>query len=121
MTFALFFPLLLPPLSSSVQRDYVETINASSETLLAIVNDILDFSMIEADKLVLQNTAFNLQKVIESATNIAGLRAGQKGIQLVYKICPGTPLHIVSEPNRLQQVSLLFLFYNNNRRGNGLF
>ena len=91
------------------QRDLVSTVSASSESLLSIVNDILDFSKIEADKLIIQSTPFNLQRVIDAAVDIAGLRASEKRIHLAYRVCPSTPLEMLGDANRLQQVLLNLL------------
>lgn len=54
----------------------------SGETLLTLITDILDFSRIEANKLVLTHTVFSLQTVVEAAMEIAGLRAAQKRLQV---------------------------------------
>jgi signal transduction histidine kinase len=54
----------------------------SGETLLTLITDILDFSRIEANKLVLSAAVFSLQTVVEAAMEIAGLRAAQKRLQV---------------------------------------
>lgn len=60
----------------------MNTIRCSGETLLTLITDILDFSRIEADKMVLAPTEFHLQTVIEAAMEIAGLHAAQKRLQV---------------------------------------
>merc|ERR1719379_2855746 len=60
------------------QRDLVNTIRCSGETLLALITDILDFSKIEANKLSLYIHDFSLQSIIEDTIEIAGLKAAQK-------------------------------------------
>ena len=67
---------------SPAQWDLMNTIRCSGETLLTLITDILDFSRIEADKMVLQPTEFHLQTVIEAAMEIAGLHAAQKRLQV---------------------------------------
>lgn len=67
---------------SPAQWDLMNTIRCSGETLLTLITDILDFSRIEADKLVLSPSEFHLQTVIEAAMEIAGLHAAQKRLQV---------------------------------------
>lgn len=67
---------------SPAQWDLMNTIRCSGETLLTLITDILDFSRIEADKMVLSPTEFHLQTVIEAAMEIAGLHAAQKRLQV---------------------------------------
>lgn len=64
------------------QRDLVNTIRCSGETLLILITDILDFSRIEANKMVLSLHHFKLRSVLESAMEIAGLSAAQKRVQV---------------------------------------
>ena len=64
------------------QWDLMNTIRCSGETLLTLITDILDFSRIEADKMVLSPSEFHLQTVIEAAMEIAGLHAAQKRLQV---------------------------------------
>lgn len=64
------------------QWDLVNTIMCSGETLLTLITDILDFSRIEANKMVLNMSNFSLQTVIEAAMEIIGLRAAQKRLQV---------------------------------------
>lgn len=64
------------------QRDLVNTIRCSGETLLILITDILDFSRIEANKMVLSLHHFKLRSVVEAAMEIAGLSAAQKRLQV---------------------------------------
>lgn len=66
------------------QWDLMNTIRCSGETLLTLITDILDFSRIEADKMVLSPSEFHLQTVIEAAMEIAGLHAAQKRLQVLF-------------------------------------
>nr|AML79306.1 putative LOV domain-containing protein [Prasinococcus capsulatus] len=88
------------------QKDYVSTVLTSSETLLSLVNDILDFSKIEADKLQLQYQDFNLAEVLDFAIDLAGLKASEKRINIVYSLPATVPRCVRGDPVRLQQVLL---------------
>ena len=79
-------PRWVSPPRSPAQWDLVNTIRCSGETLLTLITDILDFSRIEADKMVLNRSEFRLQTVIEAAIEIAGLHAAQKRLQVAYNI-----------------------------------
>ncbi|DBA80042.1 TPA: hypothetical protein ACH3X2_14277 [Trebouxia sp. C0005] len=82
--------LLAETILSPAQWDLMNTIRCSGETLLTLITDILDFSRIEADKMVLTPTEFHLQTVIEAAMEIAGLHAAQKRLQVsvhIYTSC----------------------------------
>ena len=78
---------------SPAQWDLMNTIRCSGETLLTLITDILDFSRIEADKMVLAPSEFHLQTVIEAAMEIAGLHAAQKRLQVL--LIAGFVLHLV--------------------------
>ena len=79
---------------SPAQWDLMNTIRCSGETLLTLITDILDFSRIEADKMVLVPTEFHLQTVIEAAMEIAGLHAAQKRLQVHIHVFMYTPIVI---------------------------
>ena len=96
------------PLSSE-QRGYVETIRSSGEALLGIINDVLDFSKIEAGKLELDSTDFDLQTVIEEATELVASAAIAKDIGLSFTIDPCAPLDLVGDQGRLRQILLNLL------------
>jgi signal transduction histidine kinase len=70
----------------SPQWDLVNTIRCSGETLLTLITDILDFSRIEANKMVLSCAEYRLQSVIEAAMEIAGLHAAQKRLHVAYNV-----------------------------------
>ena len=61
------------------QLEYLETVKSSATSLLAIVNDVLDFSRIEARRLDLEHTAFELREAVGDATKVLALRAAEKG------------------------------------------
>jgi PAS domain S-box-containing protein len=86
------------------QRDYLESVKASSASLLTVINDILDFSKVEAGKLDLEEVDFSLRDALASTMKPLGLRAHQKGLELAVKISPEVPDALLGDPVRLRQV-----------------
>ena len=86
------------------QRDYVEKVHRSSESLLGIINDILDFSKIEAGKLDVEETEFDLEEVLENVNNLVGLKAEEKGIEMLSHLGSDIPHELVGDPLRLSQI-----------------
>jgi signal transduction histidine kinase/HPt (histidine-containing phosphotransfer) domain-containing protein len=91
------------PLSAE-QRECLELVRASGESLLAIVNDILDLSKIEAGRLAIEHIPFQLQECIDEAMKPLALVATRKGLRLTWEIAPQTPPVVVGDPVRLRQV-----------------
>ncbi|MGE5583572.1 MAG: PAS domain S-box protein [Bacillota bacterium] len=91
---------------SPVQQEYLEMLKISSDSLLDLVNDILDISKIEAGKLQLDIVAFNLREVIANAIKVYRVRAQEKGIALTSDINPDVPVCVKSDPGRLKQILL---------------
>ena len=89
---------------SAEQRDYLETASGSAEALLTIINDVLDFSKIQAGKLDLNQVEFSLSSGLREPLKALAPRAQQKGLELICDVRPGTPEHIVSDPVRLRQI-----------------
>ncbi len=88
------------------QSGYIERVHRSAESLLGIVNDILDFSKIEADKLQMERIDFRLDEVLDNLASLMGLKAEEKGLELLFDIDPDTPLQLVGDPLRLGQILL---------------
>ena len=86
------------------QRNYIHKVELSAESLLGIINDILDFSKIEAGKLEMESVAFNLGSVLEQLAILVGLRADEKGLELLFDFSPALPLALIGDPLRLLQV-----------------
>jgi len=89
---------------SQKQRTYIEKVNRSGESLLGIINDILDFSKIEAGKLDVEEIDFRLEDVFENLTNLIGLKAEEKGLELMYQIPTDIPTALIGDPLRLGQI-----------------
>ncbi|MFT4925101.1 MAG: PAS domain S-box-containing protein [Phenylobacterium sp.] len=86
------------------QRNYIDKVNRSAESLLGIINDILDFSKIEAGKMAFETIEFNLEDVFDNLANLLGLKAAEKGIELLFDIPGDIPMNLVGDPLRLGQI-----------------
>jgi PAS domain S-box-containing protein len=86
------------------QRNYIEKVHRSAENLLGIINDILDFSKIEAGKMDLEIIPFHLEDVLENFASMVGLKAEDKGLELLYNTSSNLPTALVGDPLRLGQV-----------------
>jgi signal transduction histidine kinase/DNA-binding response OmpR family regulator len=86
------------------QREFVHAVRSSAEALMTIINDILDFSKIEARKLDIDSVNFNLRDSIGDILQTLGLRAEEKGLELVYEVSSEVPDAVVGDPGRLRQV-----------------
>jgi len=91
------------------QRDSAETIRTSSEALLAIINDILDLSKVEAGEIQLESKSFNLYDCVESAIDLMANKAYDKKVELLYHIDNATPVTITSDVTRLRQILINLL------------
>lgn len=91
------------------QRDFLETIQKSGNALLAIIEDILDYSKIDGDKLVLEKKPFDLPGCIEDSLDLVAVNASEKGLELAYLLEDGVPERIVGDCNRLKQVLINLL------------
>jgi len=88
------------------QRNYVQKAKISAEALLGIINDILDFSKIEAQKLAIEAVPFQLEDVVDTLSNQIGLRAEEKGIELLFRLGDALPDSLIGDPLRLNQILL---------------
>jgi PAS domain S-box-containing protein len=86
------------------QRDYLETVRYSAESLLSIINDILDYSKIEAGKVELEVVDFDLRECLETTLKTLALRADEKGLELLCDVQPDVPELLRGDPGRLRQV-----------------
>jgi len=86
------------------QREFLAIAKASADSLLRIINDVLDFSKLDARKVSLNWIEFKLQEVLEETTKSLSFLAGQKGLQLHWHIEPSVPAALVGDPRALSQV-----------------
>jgi len=96
--------LLLDTELTPEQRDYVETLRSSTETLLMVIGDILDFSKVESRKLELENIDFDLRLALEDMIALLAIKAQEKGIELALLVEPDVPSALKGDPGRLRQV-----------------
>jgi len=99
---------LTEPLPPTV-RDYLQTAKESADVLLELLNEILDFSRIEAGRFELEATAFSLRKTVEQAVKTLGVRAYEKGLDLVCELPDALPDVVVGDPLRVRQVLMNLL------------
>ncbi len=86
------------------QRNYIQKVHRSAESLLGIINDILDFSKIEAGKLNIEEVNFRLEDVMDNLSNLVGLKAEEKALELHFDISPDVPTSLIGDPLRLGQI-----------------
>ncbi|HET8870479.1 MAG TPA: response regulator [Aquabacterium sp.] len=95
--------LLGTPLNDK-QRRFAQAVYRSGESLLEIINDILDFAKIEAGRLELANSDFVLRTLVEDTLELMAPRAHEKGLELSFREQPGLPAVIHGDPLRLRQI-----------------
>jgi PAS domain S-box-containing protein len=98
--------LLLDTGLDDEQRRYARTVQQCAEALLTLINDILDYSKIEAGKLTLESIDFDLPDMLEGLAQLQSSRAHRKGIDLATFIDPETPTRLRGDPGRLRQILL---------------
>ena len=94
---------------SDTQKHYLDIIYRSGETLIEIINDILDYSKIEAGKMTLEKTSFNLEELVEDCIQLFGAAASKGNLDLVGSVSPTTPLRLKGDPTRLRQILINLL------------
>jgi len=86
------------------QKEFVDTAHKSADALLAILNDILDLSKIEAGKLSFENIAFDIRQVVNDIVILHSLKSEQQGVSLVQRVDDSVPDYLMGDPTRLRQV-----------------
>ena len=99
-----FSSLLLDTPLTPEQEEYAKTVQQSADHLLTIINDILDYSKIEAGKLTFETIPFDLQVAVKQVMDLLALHAQGKGIELLLRYAPDTPQRFMGDPGRIRQV-----------------
>ncbi len=94
---------------SREQQDYVETIRNSGDSLLSVINNILDFSKIDSGKIELEAQPFDLRDSVEESLDLIAPEASKKGLELSYLIDPDTPETFIGDPARIRQILINLL------------
>ncbi|MCE1253482.1 MAG: ATP-binding protein [Anaerolineae bacterium] len=96
--------LLLESDLSAEHKEYLQMIQDSGETLLTLINDILDYSKIEAGKITFDNQAMDVQVLVESALDLLATRAVENQDELSMFVEPGVPIRVIAPEVRLRQI-----------------
>ncbi|WP_099063060.1 two-component sensor histidine kinase BarA [Serratia sp. BW106] len=89
---------------SVTQTDYLQTIERSANNLLTIINDVLDFSKLEAGKLVLEHIPFSLRETLDEVIVLLAPSAHEKGLELTLDVHNDVPEQVIGDSLRLQQI-----------------
>jgi len=89
---------------NDIQRDCVNTIHTSGESLLAVINDILDYSKIESGRLQMESRSFNLHHCVEEVFDLFAAQIRIKKLEVAYLIASDIPTHLMGDVMRLRQV-----------------
>ena len=96
--------LLMDTNLNAEQREYAQLTHISGENLLSIVNQILDYSKIAANKMELEILDFDLRSVLKDTIDFLTIGAHEKGLELVCQVGPEVPTHLRGDPGRLRQI-----------------
>jgi len=86
------------------QREYLRTVKSSATSLIGVIDDILDFSKVEARKLELDRVEFPLRDTLEDGVRVLALQAQRKGLELACDVPPDVPDELIGDPQRLQRI-----------------
>lgn len=87
-----------------IQRTYIEHILNASNSLIGIVNDVLDFSKIDADKVEIVDAPYSVSKLLSDVCGIIGMRAEDRGLALLVDVDPSLPARMLGDENHLKQI-----------------
>jgi PAS domain S-box-containing protein len=90
----------------SEQREYLQIVKTSSDLMMRIINDILDFAKIEARKLELCKTEFSLEDCLVASVQTLAAQTGEKPVNLILNVAHDIPDQVVGDPDRLRQILL---------------
>ncbi|MCH8349810.1 MAG: response regulator [Chloroflexi bacterium] len=96
--------LLMDSPLTSTQQEWMDMVHSSGESLLTLINDILDLSRIEAGRLPIEPIPFNLESVVHEVQEIVAVKAEEKGLQLIVTYPSEVPRSLVGDPGRIRQV-----------------
>src|SRR6266481_5690593 len=99
-----FVELILDTELTTEQRRALELVRSSSEALLMILNDILDYSKIEAEHLELESIPFDVSKVVHATASLLAVRARERHLELLAEVSADVPRAVRGDPTRLRQV-----------------
>jgi PAS domain S-box-containing protein len=91
------------------QREYLQMVKMSADSLLALLNSVLDLAKIESRKIELDEIDFDLRTTVENAVQTIAVKAGEKGLELTCRIRPEVPTALVGDPSRLRQILINLL------------
>ncbi|MEN8177993.1 MAG: transporter substrate-binding domain-containing protein [Pseudomonadota bacterium] len=94
---------------SRQQSSYINKIKISARNLLAIIDDVLDISKIEAGRMEIEETAFQLDEILENLSSMVSLKAEEKGLEIIFKRDPNVPGALLGDPLRIGQVLSNFM------------
>ncbi|NQU64026.1 MAG: PAS domain S-box protein [SAR324 cluster bacterium] len=86
------------------QRNFLQKMMSSAQNLLQVINDILDYSKIEAGKLQMEQIDFRLDDVLDAISNLIAVKAEEKDLEVVFSTTPDVPQNLIGDPFRLGQV-----------------
>jgi signal transduction histidine kinase/DNA-binding response OmpR family regulator len=89
---------------NSEQREYIRTIGSCGETLLTIINDVLDYSKIEAGRVELEHLPVDVRLIVDTVLDLCSARAAEKRLELVSLVDPDVPGAVFGDATRLQQI-----------------
>ena len=86
------------------QKKYLQIFKAAGDSLLKLINDIIDLSKIERDHIQIERIDFKLREIVETTFEMFSVKAHEKGLELVIQIHPDVPLIMIGDPARLRQI-----------------
>ena len=101
--------LLMDTNLSQKQLSYVQSISNSGQTLLSVINDLLDYSKVEAGKMEVDSLPFNLEDLVDDCISIFALKAAEKNLNFVASIKPETTTNLRGDSNKIRQILLNLL------------
>jgi signal transduction histidine kinase len=89
---------------TDMQKDCVNTITVSGESLMTVINDVLDYSKIESGRMELESRSFNVEHCVEEALDLFAAQIRVKGLEAVYLVAPDVPSNLLGDAMRLRQI-----------------